>query len=105
MSKTRLFVMFVLFAFVALFVAGVYSLNNVQVESTYLLKEQNIVEKNGQYYLLIDDRELTLSKKFYEKIQLEKYNEYKINYVYNRLGNNDGEIVKLKRYGEQPWGK
>lgn len=105
MSKTRLFVMFVLFAFVALFVAGVYSLNNVQVESTYLLDEQNIMEKNGQYYLLIDDRELTLSKKFYEKIQLEKYNEYKINYVYNRLVHNDGEIVKLKRYGEQPWGK
>ena len=45
MSKTRLFVMFVLFAFVALFVAGVYSLNNVQVESTYLLDEQNIMEK------------------------------------------------------------
>lgn len=105
MSKTRLFVMFLLFAIVGLFVAGFYSINHVQVESTYLLKEQNIVEKNGQYYLLIDDRELILSKNFYEKIQLETYNEYKINYVYNRLINNDGEVVKLKRYGEQPWGK
>lgn len=55
MSKTRLFVIFLLFAFVGLFVAGFYSINHVQVESTYLLEEQNIVEKNGQYYLLIDD--------------------------------------------------
>lgn len=59
--------MFLLFAFVGLLVAGIYSINNVQVESTYLLEEQNIIEKNGQYYLLIDDRELTLSKNLYEK--------------------------------------
>ncbi|AWE07128.1 hypothetical protein DCE79_06780 [Lysinibacillus sp. 2017] len=105
MSKSKLFVTLLLFLFVGLFVVGFYSVNNVHIESTYKLDEQNIVEKNGEHYLLIDERELSLSKDFYEKIDLEKYNEYKIKYAYNQLINNDGEVVMLKRYGEQPWGK
>jgi len=52
--------------------------------------------------LIIDDRELALSKKYYEKLEIEKYNEYKIKYVYNPLNKSNGEVVALKRYGEQP---
>jgi len=91
--------------FIGLFAAGFYTLNDVQIESTFKIDEQNIMEKNGDHYLLIDERELALSKNFYDKIELEKYNEYKIKYVYNRIKKNDGEVVMLKRYGEQPWGQ
>ena len=105
MSKSKLFVIFFLFIFVGVFAAGFYTLSDVLIEKTVKINEQNIIEKNGEYYLLLDERELSLSKNFYDKIELEKYNEYKIKYVYNRLKKNDGEVVMLKRYGEQPWGK
>ena len=105
MSKSKLFVIFFLFIFVGVFAAGFYTLSDVLIEKTVKIDEQSIKEKNGEYYLLIDERELSLSKNFYDKIELEKYNEYKIKYVYNLLKKNDGEVVMLKRYGEQPWGK
>ncbi|MEB2298677.1 hypothetical protein LAV72_03435 [Lysinibacillus xylanilyticus] len=105
LSKTKLIVIFFLFIFVGVLAAGFYTLSDVLVEKTVKIDEQNIIEKNGEYYLLIDERELSLSKKFYDKIELEKYNEYKIKYVYKRVKKNDGEVVLLKRYGEQPWGK
>ncbi|MCP1144762.1 hypothetical protein [Lysinibacillus endophyticus] len=89
---------------VAFMGVGFYSFNDVSIEGTFEIEKENIVEKNGEYYLLIDERELVLPKNFYEKIDFDKHNEYKINYVYNRLKNNDGEVVGLRRYGEQPWG-
>ncbi|MGG2073283.1 hypothetical protein AB1J28_08030 [Lysinibacillus irui] len=104
LSRSKLFVIFLVFILVGVFAAGFYTFNDALVEKTVKIDEQNIVEKNGEYYLLIDERELILPKKYYDKIELEKYNEYKVKYVYNRL-NNDGEVVMLKRYGEQPWGK
>ena len=105
MSKSKLFVIFFLFIFVGVFAAGFYTLSDVLIEKTVKINEQNIIEKKSEYYLLLDERELSLSKNFYDKIELEKYNEYKIKYVYNLLKKNDGEVVMLKRYGEQPWGK
>lgn len=105
LSKSKVFVIFLVFIFVGVFAAGFYTFNDALVEKTVKIDEQNIMENNGEYYLLIDERELSLSKNFYDKIELEKYNEYKIKYVYNRLKKNDGEVVMLKRYGEQPWGK
>ncbi|MFS0820035.1 hypothetical protein ABC382_24480 [Lysinibacillus sp. 1P01SD] len=104
LSRSKLFVIFSVFILVGVFAAGFYTFNDALVEKTVKIDEQNIVEKNGEFYLLIDERELILPKKYYDKIELEKYNEYKVKYVYNRL-NNDGEVVMLKRYGEQPWGK
>lgn len=85
LSKAKLFVIFLLIIFVGVFAAGFYTLNDALIEKTVIIDEQNIIEKNGEYYLLIDERELSLSKDFYDKIELEKYNEYKIKYVYNRL--------------------
>ncbi|MFJ5764392.1 hypothetical protein ACIP9C_03465 [Lysinibacillus sp. NPDC093210] len=105
MSRSKIFTIFFLVIFVGLIVVGFYTINDVQIESTYQLNEQSIIERNGEHYLLIDNRELSLSKKYYDKLELEKYNEYKIKYVYNRLKNNEGEVVALKRYGEQPWGQ
>ncbi|MGE6513246.1 hypothetical protein [Lysinibacillus sphaericus] len=105
MRKSKLFVVCLLILFVGIFAAGFYTLSDVLIEKTVKIDEQNIIEKNGEYYLLIDERELSLSKDFYDKIDLGKYNEYNIKYVYNRLKKNDGEVVMLKRYGEQPWGK
>ncbi|MEO4054823.1 hypothetical protein [Solibacillus sp. CAU 1738] len=104
MRKSKLFVICLGILLVGLFATGFYSINNVHTQGTYIISEQNIVEKNGEHFLLIDERELSLSEDFYENIELEKYTEYKINYSYNQLTKNDGEVVMLKRYGEQPWG-
>ena len=84
---------------------GFYSINDVSTYGTYKIEKENIVEKNGEYFLLIDERELILPKNLYEKIDFDKHNEYKIEYVYNPLKNKDGEVVALRRFGEQPWGK
>ncbi|MGN4124546.1 hypothetical protein ACMGD3_05940 [Lysinibacillus sphaericus] len=105
MSRSKWIVVCLLILFVGIFAAGFYTLSDVLIEKTVKIDEQNIIEKNREHYLLIDERELSLSKDFYDKIDLEKYNDYKIKYVYNRLKKNDGEVVMLKRYGEQPWGK
>lgn len=91
--------------FIGVLAAGFYTFNDVLIEKTVEIDVQNIIEKDGKNYLLIDERELLLSKDFYDKIDLEKHNEYKVKYAYNRLKKNDGEVVMLKRYGEQPWGK
>lgn len=105
MNQGKLLISFILIAFGALYIFGFTSVLNVIVDGNYQLEEQNIIEKNGDLYLLIDGYELSLSKDFYKKIELDKTNEYKIKYVYNRLINNNGEVVMLKKYGEQPWGK
>lgn len=105
MNKVKVFVVLLLCIFAALLVAGFYSINNVHIEGTYKLEEQQILKKDEEYYLLIDDHELLLPKQFHDKIELETYDEYTIKYTYNKLKNNAGEVVKLKRYGEQPWGK
>ncbi|MFJ7667382.1 hypothetical protein ACIQXI_09745 [Lysinibacillus sp. NPDC097195] len=105
MSKSKIFAIILLVLFVGAFIAGMYTITDVQIESTYKLDEQSIIERNGERFLVIDDRELALSKRYYDKINLEKYNEYKVKYVYNTLKKNDGEVVALKRYGEQPWGQ
>ncbi|MGA4518035.1 hypothetical protein ACPA0F_12245 [Solibacillus silvestris] len=104
MNQGKLLISFILIAFGALYIFGFKSVLNVIVDGSYQLEEQNIIEKNGDLYLLIDGYELSLSREFYKKIELDKTNEYKIKYVYNRL-NNNGEVVMLKKYGEQPWGK
>ncbi|MCM3721075.1 hypothetical protein [Solibacillus isronensis] len=105
MSKGKLFISFILITFGALYIFGFTSVLNVIVDGNYQLEEQNIIEKNGEHYLLLDGYELSLSRDFYMKIELDKTNEYKIKYAYNRLNNKNGEIVMLKKYGEQPWGK
>lgn len=106
MSKSKWFVVFILILFVGLFFAGFYTVNDVLIEKTVVkIDKQDILEKNGEHYLLIDDRELFLPNNHFNKIELEKYNEYKIKYTYNKLKKNQGEVVSLKRYGEQPWGK
>lgn len=96
MNKGKLLISSILIAFGALYIFGFTSVLNVIVDGNYQLEEQNIIKKNGDLYLLIDDYELTLSREFYKKIELDKTNEYKIKYVYNRLNNNNGEVVMLK---------
>ena len=105
MSKSKLVVIFLACMFIGVFVAGFYTFSDVVIEETVEIDAQSVIEKDGKNYLLIDERELSLSEDFYDKIELEKHNEYKVKYVYNRLQKNDGEVVMLKRYGEQPWGK
>ena len=104
MSKGKLFISFILIAFGALYMLGFTSVFNVIVDGNYQLEEQNIIEKNDDLYLLIDGYELSLSRDFYRKIELDKTKEYKIKYAYNRLNNKNGEVVMLKKYGEQLWG-
>jgi len=104
-NKSKLILITVAVIFVGVFFVGLYSMNNVQIESTYTLDEQSLIEKNGEQFLLLDGRELALSKDLHEKIDLQKYKDYKIKYVYNQLMNHDGDVVSLNWYGEKPWGK
>lgn len=103
LEKSKLLLICLGILFGGIFITGFYSVNDIYIKSTYKIDEQNIVQKNGELFLLIDERELSLSKDFYNKIELEKYDEYTIEYTYNRLIKNDGKVVMLKRYGERPW--
>lgn len=104
MNKGKLLIIFLTFIFVTLLGASVYTLCDVQVDKVVKITEQDIKEVGNKHFLLIDEREVLIPVRYFEKLDLEHYEEYRVKYMYNLLTKSDGEIVALKRYGEQPWG-
>lgn len=97
-NKYIIFPMIILIICIFLVTISFYSTLNVLVRGKYKLEEENIREKNGEYYLLLDEHELYLSNDLYKKIKLEKNNEYGILYYYNELINKDAKVLTLNRY-------
>ena len=69
------------------------------VSVTEEITEDQLVKENGQYYLLLDNRNLKISEDNLKHLQLNQYKEYKIIYSYNKLISGKGKIERLEPYG------
>ncbi|MGE7915840.1 hypothetical protein [Lysinibacillus xylanilyticus] len=101
MRYTRFYFGLVLF----LLIAGAfffYLINDTYVEAVYQIGEENLVEENGDYYLILDNRKLTLPERLYNEIKWEKNDEYHVGYEYKIFSKNNGDVVMLKKYGYSP---
>lgn len=83
---------------VLLFLAVNYLFFHSEGQMRTSITQQNIVEKNDTYYLVIDDVSYELDEKFQKRIDTNDTIEYNIDYTYNSLFQR-GEIVELDKIG------
>lgn len=72
---------------------GYYYINGVVTEGYYTIKENNILEENGKYYLILEQHKIEVTEKLYKKVEINK--RYHIKYNWNRLVKSKGNIEKL----------
>ncbi|MGM9951028.1 MAG: hypothetical protein ACI33P_12925 [Lysinibacillus sp.] len=76
-----------------------YMFTQVTVFTTVEISEEQIVEEDGRYYLLLDSRQLKIREESLQHLQLEKYTDYKVTYSFNKLNADKGKVVSLEAYG------
>ena len=84
-----------------LFVIGLgVMLTNVTEFETVDLQAEQIIEEDGQHYILHNDRKLKLNKGSLLHIDLHYYKTYKLTYSYNKLISGKGQVERLEAYGK-----
>lgn len=62
------------------------------------ITQENIVQKNDTYYLVVDDASYEIDEQFQKRIDTTDTIEYDIDYTYNSLFQR-GKIVELHKIG------
>ena len=81
-----------------------YMFSQVDVITTQEITEEQIVEEDGQYYIVLEaeNRKLKIREDLLQSLELDKYKEYKISYSYNKLFSKTGKINSAIPYGKTP---
>jgi len=81
-----------------------YMFSQVDVITTQEITEEQIVEEDGQYYIVLEaeSRKLKIREELLQSLELDKYKEYKISYSYNKLFSKTGKINSAIPYGKTP---
>ena len=76
-----------------------FMLTQVTVSKTVEITQEQVVEEDGQYYLLLDERRLEIREGSIQHLQPEQYKDYKVMYSFNKLNADKGKVVSLEAYG------
>lgn len=79
---------------------GFFRLSKMQIEKTYVIESENIVEESGEYFLLIDDHQLTLQNVNYEAIEFGR--QYTVLYEMSIFNKNRGEVLRVDEVSFPP---
>ena len=81
-----------------------YMYTQVTVLKTVEITEEQVLEEDGQYYLLLDSRKLKIRVESLQHLQLEKYTDYNVTYSFNKMNADKGRVEDLEAYGANfPW--
>ena len=75
-------------------------LTNVTEFETVDLQAKQIIEEDGQHYILHNNRKLKLNKGSLLQIDLQYYKTYKLTYSYNKFISGKGQVERLEAYGK-----
>lgn len=70
-----------------------YYLNGVVTEGYYTIKEKNILEENGKYYLFLEEHKIEVTEELFKKVEVNK--RYHIKYSWNKLVKGKGKVEKF----------
>ena len=76
-----------------------YMYTQVTVLKTVEITEQQVLEEDGHYYLLLDSRKLEIREGSLQHLQLDQYTDYKVTYSFNKLNADKGKVESLEVYG------
>lgn len=71
---------------------GFFRLSKMQIEKTYVIEPENIAEESGEYFLSIDDHQLTLQNVNDEAIEFGR--QYKVLYETSSFNKNKEELLR-----------
>ncbi|MDF2606839.1 MAG: hypothetical protein K0S34_1034 [Bacillales bacterium] len=73
--------------------SGYYYFNGVVTEGYFTIKDNNISEENGRYYLFLEEHKIEVTEVLFKKIEVNK--QYHIKYKWNKLVRGKGKIEEL----------
>lgn len=77
-----------------------FSMSKVKIEQTIMIEEANIAEIDGEFFLLLDDRQLTLQDTDYEAIIFGQ--SYKVLYEQSIFDNSGGDVLRVDEMSFPP---